>query len=117
MMGHPIGRSVFSLLLILVSAYAFAITPDGIIADFAATVDSVLDYQCRISEWAIAGRKEESRIINFDFRQPRSMRMDILIGNRYGDPGSRSVYRPDGKVVGMMGSGVMTFPMVVRRDH
>ena len=69
---------------------------------FALVVGSIEDYQCRISEWSSSNGDEESRIVNFYFLRPRNMRMDIIIGTRFGDDGGRAVYLPNGKVVAKM---------------
>ena len=88
---------------------------DAFLVRFAAVVSSVADYQCRIAEWSVLDGEEESRIANFYFQRPRKMRMDIIIGTRFGDDGSRAVYLPNGKVEAKMRR--IPFPKVLETDH
>ena len=83
-------------------------TPQSLVAAFQAMYESLSDYQCRMHEECRQGSRREERTINFYFKKPRFIRMDILEGNRFGDTGSVGVYRNDGKVRGRKG-GVLSF--------
>ena len=106
-----------SLILWAACPLLHGISVDQLIEDLQQASANIHDYQCRIAEWSLSGSREESRIVNFYFRQPRHMRMDIILGNRFGDIGSRSVYRLDGTVIGKMGIALMRMPMIVPQDH
>ncbi len=54
--------------------------------------------------------------MNFYFKRPRLIRMDILKGNRFADTGSVGVYRNDGKVSGRKG-GLLSFLAVTVDKH
>jgi outer membrane lipoprotein-sorting protein len=88
---------------------------EAFLSRFAAVVSGIADYQCRIADWSMLDGEEESRIVNFYFQRPRSMRMDIIIGTRFGDDGSRAVYLPSGKVEAKMRR--IPFPRVLDLDH
>jgi outer membrane lipoprotein-sorting protein len=64
------------------------------------------DYQCRMQEFAIQGSQREIRTINYYFKKPKRIRMDILKGNRAFDRGSVGVYTGGEKVTGHRG-GIM----------
>ena len=106
---------IFFIFLVFDSPLIHAFTPDEVIAKFSVVVSSITDYQCRIAEWSVNGRRRETRIINFYFKKPRYMRMDIILGNRLGDTGASSVYRPDGTILGRM--GWMNFSLKVPVNH
>lgn len=65
--------------------------------------EEIRDYQCRILEWCTDGSRVEERIINFYFKKPKLIRMDILQGSRPFDSGSVAVYLGSGKVSGHRG--------------
>jgi outer membrane lipoprotein-sorting protein len=65
--------------------------------------EEVRDYQCRLLEWSAEGGRYEKRTINFYFKKPKLIRMDILKGNRPFDSGSVAVYLGSGKVSGHRG--------------
>jgi len=69
--------------------------------------DSITDYQCRLNEWCTSGKKVEDRVINFYFKKPRNIRMDILKGTKAFDSGSSGVYTGGNTVVGHKG-GILT---------
>ena len=76
--------------------------PLQLITAFGNMVKEIEDYQCRISEWSVFEDDAESRVVNFYFKRPRLMRMDVIIGTRIGDKGSRSIHYSDCRVVGKM---------------
>ena len=69
---------------------------------------SVSDYQCRMYENCRQRSSYEERTMNIYFKRPRSIRMDILKGNRFADTGSIGVYKNDGRVTGRKG-GLLSF--------
>lgn len=79
-----------------------------------AAYNSINDYQCRLHETSVLGNRYEKRIVNFYFKKPRMIRMDILMGNRPFDSGSVGVYTGGNKVIGHQGgilkSIVLTLP-------
>jgi hypothetical protein len=83
-------------------------TVRSVVEAFASMYESLSDYQCRMEEECWLGSRHEERTINFYFKRPRFIRMDILKGNRFGDTGSVGVYRGDGKVRGRKG-GLLGF--------
>jgi hypothetical protein len=83
---------------------------------FRENLTTITDYQCRMYEWSILGRKQEIRYINFYFRSPRLIRMDIIRGNRSGDTGSIGVLREDGKVRGRKGGILSPFAVTVNKN-
>ena len=87
----------------LIKNHSLETDPGEIIKYLGEKLTSIRDYQCRMYEWSIKGRKEEIRYINFYFRSPRLIRMDIIKGNRGGDTGSIGVLTEDGKVKGRKG--------------
>jgi hypothetical protein len=91
-------------------------TPRSVVEAFAAMYASLSDYQCRMDEQCWQGRRFEERTINFYFKKPRLIRMDILRGNRFGDTGSVGVYRGDGRVRGRKG-GLLGFLAITVDKH
>lgn len=74
----------------------------------------IQDYQCRLEESCTDGSRFEKRIINYYFKKPKKIRMDILHGNRPFDAGSVAVYLGGRKVTGHRG-GILK-PIVLRLD-
>ncbi len=103
-----VPAALLCLLAPLPSALAETPTPQSVVEAFQAMYESVSDYQCRMDENCRQGSSYEERTINFYFKRPRFIRMDILKGNRFGDTGSIGVYRNQGKVTGRKG-GLLSF--------
>lgn len=76
--------------------------------------ETITDYQCRIETYCRDGRREEHRILNFYFKRPRLIRIDLLWGNKPFDNGSVGVFTGGDAITGHRGgflSGlVMTIP-------
>ncbi|MBI9098461.1 MAG: hypothetical protein JEY91_08275 [Spirochaetaceae bacterium] len=92
-------------------------SPSEVVHLFGEHLNTIKDYQCRMYEWSIKGKKEEIRYINFYFLSPRLIRMDILKGNRAGDTGSIGVLREDGRVRGRKGGILSAIAVTVDREH
>ncbi|MBB6479700.1 LolA family protein [Spirochaeta isovalerica] len=90
--------------------------PWRIVGRMEKMLSEIEDYQCRMYEWSVKGRKEEIRYINFYFKKPRLIRMDIIRGNRNGDDGSIAVLEEDGKVTGRKGGILSPFAVKVEKD-
>jgi outer membrane lipoprotein-sorting protein len=74
------------------------------------------DYQCRMYEFSIAGSKREERIINYYFKKPKLIRMDILEGSRPFDSGSVGVYTGGDKVTGHRGGIMREIVITVKKN-
>jgi len=76
--------------------------------------ETITDYQCRIDTYCTNGRSKEHRILNFYFKRPRLIRVDLLWGNMPFDNGSVGVFTGGNTITGHRGgilSGiVMTIP-------
>lgn len=111
------SKSLLTLLIIFLAAVSLDGESAGdVVKQFGRFLETVTDYQCRMYEWSIKGRKKEIRYINFYFRKPRLIRMDIIDGNRNGDPGSIAVLLPDGRVRGRKGGILSPFAITVDKD-
>jgi len=86
--------------------YAASRTPQEYLDRVKEYYALIGDYQCRMNEFSIGGGRREERIINYYFKKPKLIRMDILDGNRAFDPGSVGVYTGGDKVSGHRG-GIM----------
>jgi len=116
-MRRRLSAAAFLCLLApLASSAAEAPTVRSVVEAFASMYGSLSDYQCRMEEECWQGSRHEERTINFYFKKPRFIRMDILKGNRFGDTGSVGVYRGDGKVQGRKG-GLLGFLSVTVDKH
>jgi len=104
---------VFKIVFVLMIAVppAAAISPKELLDRFEQVVEDTRAYQCRIVAWSVHEDELESRIANVYFKQPEHVRMDILVGTRRGDDGSRAVLKPDGRVVAKSGSVFMPFAL------
>jgi hypothetical protein len=111
-----VPAALLCLLIPLPSVFADPPTPRSVVEAFQAMCESISDYQCRMEEQCRQGSRYEERTINFSFKKPRFIRMDILKGNRFGDTGSVGVYRNDGKVQGRKG-GVLSFIAITVDKH
>lgn len=110
------AAALLCLLVPLASAAADPSTPQAIVEAFQAMYESISDYQCRMYEHCRQGSRHEERTIDFYFKKPRFIRMDILKGNRFGDNGSIGVYRNDGTVRGRKG-GLLSFIAITVDKH
>lgn len=96
---------------------ASALTPQSVLQAFEKMVTAVRDYQCRMWEYCFQGNEYEERTIDFYFKRPRFIRMDVLEGNRFADAGSSAVYRNDGRVTGRKGGVLALFPVTVDKRN
>jgi outer membrane lipoprotein-sorting protein len=76
---------------------------DEVLASMERAYESIFDYQCRLETLSFLGKKREERLINFYFKKPKLIRMDILKGNRPFDGGTVGVYLGGDKVTGHRG--------------
>ena len=90
---------------------------DEVIASILQNYESVVDYQCRLTVLSYLGNKREERIINFYFKKPKLIRMDILKGTRPGDSGSIGVYKGGDKVAGRRGGLLSGIVIKVSKDN
>jgi len=96
---------------VVVSAFMFigcfasaeTVSFEKILEIITSRYETISDYQCRLNEWSSRGKKVEDRVINFYFKKPRNIRMDILKGNKPFDTGSSGVYNGGNTVVGHKG--------------
>ena len=109
--------TVVTLLVCLLSplslSFADSPTPQSIVEAFRSMYASISDYQCRMYENCSKGSSYEERTMNIYFKKPRSIRMDILKGNRFADTGSIGVYKNDGRVTGRKGGFLSIFAITV----
>ena len=89
---------------------------DEVIASMQEAYGSINDYQCRFEELSLFRNRREERVINFYFKKPNLIRMDILTGNRPFDDGSVGVYTGDGKVTGRRGGVLSGIVLKVPKD-
>ena len=68
------------LFCILTECAADEIHHKEIIGKIKARYDEIQDYQCRLVEYCTDGSRYEKRTINFYFKKPKLIRMDILKG-------------------------------------
>lgn len=83
---------------------------------FEVVARSIRDYQVRLYQWSRSGRRYERRIIDFYFKRPRMMRMDILTGNRPFDDGSVGLYLGGDNVVGRKGGILSAIVLTVNKQ-
>lgn len=110
------SKSLFVLLYVccpLVFAGADPPTFESVVEAFRTKYLSIADYQCRMVENSRKGSRYEERAMNIYFKKPRFIRMDILKGNIFLDPGTIGVYKNDGKVTGRKGGFLSLFAMTV----
>ncbi len=108
-------KAVFSAFLLFGSlAAGLAQTPQSVVDAFEEMYASITDYQCRMWEYCRQGSRYEERNIDFYFKRPRLIRMDILKGNRTGDGGSVGVYKND-RVTGRKGGILGIFAITVNK--
>lgn len=104
------------ILFPLTLSFADPPTPQSIVEAFQVRYELISDYQCRMYEHCRQGSRYEERTMNIYFKRPRSIRMDILKGNRFGDTGSIGVYKNDGRVTGRKG-GLLSFLVITVDKH
>jgi outer membrane lipoprotein-sorting protein len=97
------GLVLWSLAPVLASSNDLT---DDVLASIEKTYESIFDYQCRLETLSILGDKREERHINFYFKKPKLIRMDVLKGNRPFDSGSVGVYEGGDKVTGHRGGAL-----------
>jgi outer membrane lipoprotein-sorting protein len=108
-------------LVILIAAagvplYAESLTAHDYLHAIKARYDLIEDYQCRMHEFSIGGGRREERIINYYFKKPKLIRMDILDGNKAFDKGSVGVYTGGNKVTGHRGGIMKEIILSVRKN-
>lgn len=106
------------LALIMLSSAVFSESPlshRDILDNYYKKYTSIDDYQCRLMEWCYKGKNYEKRVINFYFKKPRNIRMDIVFGNKPFDSGSSGVFRGGDKVTGHKGGILSGVPLRVSK--
>ena len=83
---------------------------------FEEAYRAIDDYQVRLYQWCRSGRRYERRIIDFYFKRPRLIRMDILKGNRPFDDGSVGLYDGGEQVQGRKG-GILSAIVLTVSKH
>ncbi|TVQ36277.1 MAG: hypothetical protein EA384_14700 [Spirochaetaceae bacterium] len=111
---------VLTLVLLLATPVALSAadppaTASEAVDRFEEVYRSIHDYQVRLYQWCRSGRRYERRIIDFYFKRPRRMRMDILTGNRPFDDGSVGLYLGGDKVVGRKGGILSAIVLTVNK--
>lgn len=76
---------------------------NGHVATWQTAWNGVSDYSVDVSSHVVKSGKVENRTYRFWYKKPMFIRLDVLAGTRYGDPGSVAVYTGTGKVVGHQG--------------
>jgi outer membrane lipoprotein-sorting protein len=90
---------------------------DEILYSIERTYESIFDYQCRLEALSFLGKKREERIINFYFKKPKLIRMDVLKGNRPFDGGSVGVYAGGEKVTGQRGGALKGIILKLNKEN
>ena len=96
--------------------HAEQVTTQEYLDAIKARYELIEDYQCRMYEFSMAGSKREERIINYYFKKPKLIRMDILEGNRPFDSGSVGVYTGGDKVTGHRGGIMRDIVITVKKN-
>jgi outer membrane lipoprotein-sorting protein len=91
------------IFLVLPSCYGQELSPELLIAKLEETVNKITDYQCRLFEWGYKGPEYEKKTLNFYFKSPAKIRVDIIEGNRLFDAGSVAVFAGGNLVEGKKG--------------
>jgi outer membrane lipoprotein-sorting protein len=105
------------LFFILTECAADEMHHEEIIGKIKARYDEIQDYQCRLVEYCTDGSRYEKRTINYYFKKPKLIRMDILKGNRPFDTGSVAVYHGSGKVTGHRGGILKHLILNLSKTH
>ena len=120
---HRISAVTKSRLLVCLVAF-MAIGVSGSLRaltfdDFLVKLEKVSalsgDYQCRISQWSADEAGSESKIMNFYFAEPRSIRVDVIEGTR--GAGTTGVLRDDGKVEAAPDLPLIRVKFIFDLDH
>jgi len=99
-----------------IALYAESLTVHGYLNAIRDSYERLEDYQCRMHEFSIGGGRREERIINYYFKKPLLIRIDILDGNKPLDKGSVGVYTGGKKVTGHRGGFMRRIVLSVRKD-
>jgi outer membrane lipoprotein-sorting protein len=102
--------------VIPLSAFSESLSPQQYLQQIKQRYGQIRDYQCRMEEFAIGNGKREERIMNFYFKKPRLIRIDILKGNRPFDGGSVGVYTGGDKVSGHRGGVIKGLTFNIPKD-
>jgi outer membrane lipoprotein-sorting protein len=89
--------------LVLPTCYGQQPSFESLVAKLEETVNKITDYQCRLFEWGYKGTEYEKKTINFYFKSPGKIRVDIIEGNRLFDAGSVAVLTSGNLVEGKKG--------------
>ncbi len=111
--------SVYILFILAIeysSVYAESLTAHAHLQNIKATYELIEDYQCRMHEFSVGRGRREERIINYYFKKPQMIRMDILDGNRAFDSGSVGIYTGGNRVTGHRGGIMKDFILSVKKD-
>ena len=113
--------ATLTTLVILTAAAALPLLADSLsVHDYLASIrdkyEQIEDYQCRMNEFSIGGGRREERIINYYFKKPLLIRIDILDGNKPLDRGSVGVYTGGEKVTGHRGGLMQGMVLSVKKD-
>lgn len=100
-------------LIVLVKAQAEGNDAQWIFEKIHKRYETIRDYQCRIDTFCTDGRNIEHRILNFYFKRPRLIRVDLLWGNKPFDNGSVGVLLDGETVTGHRGGILSLFIMSV----
>ncbi|MBN2323259.1 MAG: hypothetical protein JXQ30_05960 [Spirochaetes bacterium] len=111
-------RGLYALSVFLMCAVAGASADDKDAYLFFERIqrryETIADYQCRIDTYCTDGQSEEHRILNFYFKRPRLIRVDLLWGNMPFDNGSVGVFTGGDTITGHRGGIlspiIMTIP-------
>jgi outer membrane lipoprotein-sorting protein len=111
---------MFCLTMLIATAgvplYADSLTAYDYLHAIQARYDLIEDYQCRMHEFSIGGGRREEKIINYYFKKPKLIRLDILDGNRAFDKGSVGVYTGGEKVTGHRGGIMREIVLSIKKD-
>jgi outer membrane lipoprotein-sorting protein len=77
--------------------------------------ESIIDYQCRIDTFCTDGKRIEKRLLNFYFKKPRMIRIDLLKGNQLFDEGSVGVFKGGDTITGHKGGMLSSILMTVHK--
>ncbi|UCB47402.1 MAG: hypothetical protein JSV25_08360 [Spirochaetota bacterium] len=77
--------------------------------------ETIVDYQCRIDTFCTDGKRIEKRLLNFYFKKPRMIRIDLLKGNQLFDAGSVGVFQGGDTITGHKGGMLSSILMTVHK--
>jgi outer membrane lipoprotein-sorting protein len=107
----------FFFLITIETGLAEEVESVELISQMRSEYARINDYQCRLEESCTGGSRFEKRIINYYFKKPKKIRMDILQGNRPFDDGSVAVYLGSGKVAGHRGGILKSLVLRLDKTH